>query len=176
VNEDLLGTAAPRYADVVLLEFGMGVALLIGAVPACMRRFRRHAWCQSANVLLYQNVSHETFWQDGAESPLTSPAVLIESGFAGGQAKMAARLCALVQADSDRRSPRPVVAGRVRHTGAEFDADMTVNPLATGGFRDRRDARASLSRARSGLVAGLNLVGPRGFVRAKANSGGATAD
>jgi uncharacterized membrane protein affecting hemolysin expression len=62
VNEELLGTAAPRYADVVLLEFGMGVALLIGAVLARMRWFRRHAWCQSANVLLYQNVSHETFW------------------------------------------------------------------------------------------------------------------
>jgi hypothetical protein len=53
---------------------------------------------------------------------------------------------------------------------------MTVNPLATGGFRDRRDARASLSRARSGLVAGLKLVRPRGFAKAKANSGGATAD
>jgi hypothetical protein len=62
VNEELLVTAAPRYADVVLLEFGMGVALLIGAVLARMRRFRLHAWCQSANVLLYQNVSHETFW------------------------------------------------------------------------------------------------------------------
>ena len=53
---------------------------------------------------------------------------------------------------------------------------MTVNPLATGGFFDRRAAcGASLSRARSGLVAGLNLVGPRGFAKAKANSGGATA-
>ena len=63
MNEGFLGTAAPRYADVVvLLEIGMGVALLIGAVLARMRRFRRHAWCQSANVLLYQNVSHETFW------------------------------------------------------------------------------------------------------------------
>jgi hypothetical protein len=53
LNEGFLGTAAPRYADVVLLlEFGMGVALLIGAVLARMRRFRLHAWCQSAIVLL----------------------------------------------------------------------------------------------------------------------------
>jgi hypothetical protein len=109
--------------------------------------------------------------------PWTSPAVLIESGFAGGQAEMAARLCAIVQADSDRRSPRPCVAGRIRHTRAEFDADMTANPLTTGGFLDRRAAcGASLSRARSGLVVGLALVGPRGFAKAKANSGGATAD
>jgi uncharacterized membrane protein YozB (DUF420 family) len=53
LNAGFLGTAAPRYADVVLLlEFGMGAALLIGAVLARMRRFRLHAWCQSAVVLL----------------------------------------------------------------------------------------------------------------------------
>ena len=53
MNEGFLGTAAPRYADlVVLLEFGMGVALLIGAVVARTRRSRLHAWCQSAIVLL----------------------------------------------------------------------------------------------------------------------------
>ena len=53
MNEGFLGTAAPRYADVILLlEFGMGVALLIGAVLARMRRFRLHAWCQSVIVLL----------------------------------------------------------------------------------------------------------------------------
>lgn len=53
LNEGFLGTAAPRYADVVLLlEIGMGVALLIGAVLARKRRFRLHAWCQSAIVLL----------------------------------------------------------------------------------------------------------------------------
>ena len=53
LNEGFLGTAAPRYADVVLLlEIGMGVALLIGAVLARMRRFRLHAWCQSVIVLL----------------------------------------------------------------------------------------------------------------------------
>ncbi|HEX3496958.1 MAG TPA: hypothetical protein VHT02_07270 [Methylocella sp.] len=54
---------------------------------------------------------------------------------------------------------------------------MTINPLAAGDFRDRRDARgASLTRTRSGLVAGSKLVGPRRFTRAKANSRGATAD
>ena len=53
MNEGFLGTAAPRYADVVvLLEIGMGVALLVGAVLARMRRFRLHAWCQSVIVLL----------------------------------------------------------------------------------------------------------------------------
>jgi len=43
MNEGFLGTAAPRYADlVVLLEIGMGmgVALLIGAVLARMRWIR----------------------------------------------------------------------------------------------------------------------------------------
>ncbi|MGH6830251.1 MAG: hypothetical protein ACREDG_03765 [Methylocella sp.] len=54
---------------------------------------------------------------------------------------------------------------------------MTVNPLATGDFLDRRATYgASLRRARSGLVAGLKLVGRRGFAKAKANGGGATAD
>ena len=53
MNEGFLGTAAPRYADVVvLLEIGMGVGLLIGAVLARMRRIRLHAWCQSIIVLL----------------------------------------------------------------------------------------------------------------------------
>jgi hypothetical protein len=53
LNEGFLGTAAPRSADVVLLlEFGMGIALLIGAGLARMRRFRLHAWCQSTIVLL----------------------------------------------------------------------------------------------------------------------------
>jgi Ca2+/H+ antiporter len=53
LNEGFLGTAAPRYADVVLLlEIGMGLGLLAGALLARMRRFRAHAWCQSATVLL----------------------------------------------------------------------------------------------------------------------------
>ena len=52
MNQGFLGTAAPRYADLVLLlEIGMGVGLLIGAALAHMRRFREHAWCQSAIVL-----------------------------------------------------------------------------------------------------------------------------
>ena len=53
MDEGFLGTAAPRYADVVvLLEIGMGVALLIGAVLARMRCIRLHAWRQSVIVLL----------------------------------------------------------------------------------------------------------------------------
>jgi hypothetical protein len=53
MNEGLLGTAAPRYADVVVfLEIGMGVGLLIGAVLARMRWIRLHAWCQAVIVLL----------------------------------------------------------------------------------------------------------------------------
>jgi uncharacterized membrane protein YozB (DUF420 family) len=53
LNKGFLGTAAPRCADLVLLlEIGMGLALLIGAVLARRRRFRIHAWCQSAVVLL----------------------------------------------------------------------------------------------------------------------------
>lgn len=93
---------------------------------------------------------------------------------------MAARWRALVQADSNGRRHRPAVAGRVRHAGAEFDADMTADPLATGSFRYRRNARlkhgASLILARRRLVAGLKLASSRGFAKSKANSGGATDD
>ena len=53
MSQGVLGTAAPRYADVVLLvEIVMGVALLVGAVFARLHRFRLHAWCQSLVVLL----------------------------------------------------------------------------------------------------------------------------
>jgi len=53
VKEGFLGTAAPRYADVVLLlEMGMGLALLLGAVLARQKRFRLHAWSQGAVVVL----------------------------------------------------------------------------------------------------------------------------
>jgi uncharacterized membrane protein YozB (DUF420 family) len=53
LNEGFLGTAAPRYADVVLLlEISMGVALLTGALLARKQRFHAHAWCQSTVVLL----------------------------------------------------------------------------------------------------------------------------
>jgi hypothetical protein len=52
-NEGFLGTKAPRYADLVLLlEMAMGLALLVGAVLARMKKFRWHAWCQSIVVLL----------------------------------------------------------------------------------------------------------------------------
>ena len=48
-----LGTAAPLYADLVLIiEICMGMALLAGAVLARMRKFRAHACCQSAVVLI----------------------------------------------------------------------------------------------------------------------------
>ena len=44
---------APLYANLILLlEIAMGVGLLIGALLARMRRFRAHAWCQSAIVFL----------------------------------------------------------------------------------------------------------------------------
>ena len=53
LSEGFLGTQAARYADLVLLlEIGMGLALLIGAVLARRRKFRVHARCQSAVVLL----------------------------------------------------------------------------------------------------------------------------
>jgi uncharacterized membrane protein YozB (DUF420 family) len=46
-------SAAPRSADVALLvEVAMGMALLAGAVLARRGRYRAHAWCQSAVVLL----------------------------------------------------------------------------------------------------------------------------
>jgi Ca2+/H+ antiporter len=53
LNQGFLGTAAPRYADLLLLlEVAMGFALLVGALLARLRRFRAHAVCQSAVVLL----------------------------------------------------------------------------------------------------------------------------
>ena len=52
MNEEFLGTAAPRAADMVLLlEVAMGVGLLAGAWLARTGRFRQHAWCQSTIVL-----------------------------------------------------------------------------------------------------------------------------
>jgi uncharacterized membrane protein YozB (DUF420 family) len=48
-----LETAAPRAANVVLvLEIAMAIGLLLGARLARKKRFRQHAWCQSAIVLL----------------------------------------------------------------------------------------------------------------------------
>ena len=52
MNQGFLGTAAPGYADLVLvLEILMGVGLLAGAQLARSKRFRAHGWCQSAIVL-----------------------------------------------------------------------------------------------------------------------------
>jgi uncharacterized membrane protein YozB (DUF420 family) len=53
VNGDFLESVAPHYANLtLLLEFAMGVGLLLGALLARLRRFRQHAWCQSVIVLL----------------------------------------------------------------------------------------------------------------------------
>jgi uncharacterized membrane protein YozB (DUF420 family) len=52
-HEGFLGTAARWSVDLtLLLELGMGIGLLFGALLARMRRFRLHALCQSAIVLL----------------------------------------------------------------------------------------------------------------------------
>ena len=52
-NEGFLGTAAPFIADLILLlEIAMGMGLLAGTWLARKKRFRLHAWCQSAVVLL----------------------------------------------------------------------------------------------------------------------------
>ena len=53
MNEGLLGTVAPFYAELtLLLEFAMAIGLGIGALLARRGRFREHAWCQSVIVLL----------------------------------------------------------------------------------------------------------------------------
>lgn len=53
MHEGFLGTAAPLAADIVLLlEVAMGAGLLVGAWLARTKRYRQHAWCQSAVVIL----------------------------------------------------------------------------------------------------------------------------
>lgn len=53
MGRGFLGTAASFRADLTLVvEIGMGAALLVGTVLARQRRYRAHAWCQSAVVLL----------------------------------------------------------------------------------------------------------------------------
>jgi uncharacterized membrane protein YozB (DUF420 family) len=53
LREAFFETVAPHSADLVLaLEIAMGVGLLAGAQLARKGRFRLHAWCQSAIVLL----------------------------------------------------------------------------------------------------------------------------
>jgi len=53
VNRGFLRTGAPLGSDLTLVvEIGMGLALLAGMLLARRRRYRAHAWCQSAVVLL----------------------------------------------------------------------------------------------------------------------------
>lgn len=53
MHEGIFRTAAPFYADLVLLlELAMGLALLGGALLARSGKFRAHAWLQSFVVLL----------------------------------------------------------------------------------------------------------------------------
>ena len=53
MNRGFLRTGAPLGSDLTLVvEIGMGLALLAGMALARRRRYRAHAWCQSAVVLL----------------------------------------------------------------------------------------------------------------------------
>ena len=57
MHQGFLGTAAPFYVDLVLLlELAMGLGLLAGAFLARLRKYRAHAWCQSAVVVLNAGV------------------------------------------------------------------------------------------------------------------------
>jgi uncharacterized membrane protein YozB (DUF420 family) len=48
-----LGTSAPLGADIALtIEVAMALALLLGMLLARRHRYRAHAWCQSAVVVL----------------------------------------------------------------------------------------------------------------------------
>ncbi len=53
MHRGFLKTAAPLNSDLTLVvEVGMGLALLAGMALARRGRYRAHAWCQSAVVLL----------------------------------------------------------------------------------------------------------------------------
>jgi uncharacterized membrane protein YozB (DUF420 family) len=53
LKQGFLGTAAPLYADLVLLfEIGVALVLLLGAFLARIGKYRWHALCQSTVVLL----------------------------------------------------------------------------------------------------------------------------
>jgi len=53
MSRGFLKTGAPLSTDLVFtIELGMGAALLLGTVLARRGRYRAHAWCQSAVVLL----------------------------------------------------------------------------------------------------------------------------
>ena len=55
MNRGFLRTGAPFSSDLTLVvEIGMGLALLAGMLLARRRRYRAHAWCQSTVVLLNQ--------------------------------------------------------------------------------------------------------------------------
>ena len=52
-RQGFLGAGAPLSADITLvIEIAMGAALLLGMLLARRQRYRAHAWCQSAVVLL----------------------------------------------------------------------------------------------------------------------------
>jgi uncharacterized membrane protein YozB (DUF420 family) len=72
------GSAAPLAADGILLsEMAMGLALIAGGVLARRRRYRAHAWCQSAVVLLNLPLvalfMMPSFWSAVAPGLLTHP-------------------------------------------------------------------------------------------------------
>jgi len=53
VSSGFLGTAAPASADFILvLEVVIALGLVLGALLARGKRYREHAWCQSAIVFL----------------------------------------------------------------------------------------------------------------------------
>jgi hypothetical protein len=53
VSKGFLGTAAPWGSDATLvIELGMGVALLAGAALARRGRYPARAWCESVVALL----------------------------------------------------------------------------------------------------------------------------
>ncbi|MDB6066255.1 MAG: hypothetical protein JWR26_2463 [Pedosphaera sp.] len=53
MGHGFLGTNAPLTADLTLVvELGMGLALVVGAELARQKRYRAHAWTQSVVVLL----------------------------------------------------------------------------------------------------------------------------
>jgi uncharacterized membrane protein YozB (DUF420 family) len=52
-RQGFLGAGAPLRADVTLaIEIAMGVTLVLGMLLARHQRYRAHAWCQSAVVVL----------------------------------------------------------------------------------------------------------------------------
>jgi uncharacterized membrane protein YozB (DUF420 family) len=73
------GSAAPSAADWVLLsEIAMGLALIAGGVLARYRRYRAHAWCQSAVVLL--NLPLVFIFMAGSFWRTVSPGLFVQIG------------------------------------------------------------------------------------------------